>query len=274
LQEQKNVMVEYRTANAVAVITMNSPKTRNSMNPQLWSELGAAIVRANNDNEIGAIVVTGVDKIFNAGGDMKECFLPKLRGEVPYDDDDNFLGGIGLITEDWITFLRESKPVIAAVNGVAVGGGATTFLSADVIVASSKARFDFMFTKLGVVAEVCSTRYLPIRVGFGRASEILLSARSVDAQEAYKIGLVDYLFEHDCMLVEAIKIAERIAQNPKPITAMMKQLITDNAFETDISKVWKRESDALRQCFALPEHKKAVEGFLAKLKDKGKDKGK
>ncbi len=255
--------LNYSVNNKVALIRLDDGRM-NTMSVDSVREWVAAIELANADDAVGAIVVTGAGRAFSAGADMQGLFLPKMRGEEPYDDDDHFLGGLALLPTDWTTLLRESKPVVAAFNGAAVGGGITAFLGADVLVASEKASFHFPFAKLGIVPELCSTRYLPARVGLGRASEILLSGRAVAAQEALDIGLVDYLFGAEEMLDEAIRIATGIAANPVPMLKMIKQLLDANRLEPDTGKVWRRESDALRQCFAMPEHKSAVENFLAK----------
>jgi enoyl-CoA hydratase/carnithine racemase len=176
------VIAYEKYAEGVALIQMNNPNSMNSMSNAMLAQMASAFEKANDDKDIGAIVVTDVDEVFSAGGDMNEAFLPKLKGEIPYDENDSYLGGLGLPI-DWTAMLRESKPVIVAFNGIAVGGGVSAFLPADILMASSKARFMFMFTKLGIVAEMCSTKYLPARVGFGRASEILLTARTVGAKE-------------------------------------------------------------------------------------------
>ncbi len=255
--------LEYSASKGVALIRLNDGKM-NTMSVDSVREWVDAIELANSDDAIGAIVITGEGRAFSAGADMQGLFLPKMRGEEPYDDDDHFLGGLALLPTDWTTLLRESKPIVAAFNGAAVGGGVTAFLGADVLVASEKASFHFPFAKLGIVPELCSTRYLPARVGFGRASEILLSGRAVGAQEALDIGLVDYLYGAEEMLDEALKIAASIAGNPVPMLRMIKQLLDENRLEADTAKVWRRESDALRECFSMPEHKEAVESFLSK----------
>lgn len=255
--------VLYAQQGAVAVITLNREDTMNSLSGALWSAWVAALARANEDDNIAAIVITAKGKAFCAGGDMHEGFLPKMRGEEPYDPNDHRLGGLGL-PFDWIRIIRESKPTIAAVNGLAVGGGATSILPCDVIVASEQASFHFMFAKLGLVPELGSSHFLVKRVGFAHASEILLSARAVDAQEALAIGLVNAVVPADALLGRALEYANAIAVNPSPMVQLIKDLLTKNSEETDIDAIWRRESDALRQCLARAEHREAVEAFLEK----------
>lgn len=257
-------LLEYTVSDHVALITMVAPDGRNSLDAVFVQELVNAIVAANEDERVGALLITGQDSAFSAGGDMAKTFLPKMRGAVPYDEDDRFTGGLSLLPLDWVQLLRDSKPIVVAFNGYAVGGGVTFFLPADVLVASENASFHFMFAKLGLVAEMCSTKYLPARVGFGRASEILLRARTVGAEEALSIGLIDHLFPRDTLVDEALAIAKSIAANPPTMLKLSKQLLDNNYLETDGDKVWQRESEALKLCFGLAEHKEAVNAFLEK----------
>lgn len=258
-----NIAVEYEVTDGVAVLTLNRPEALNSLTAATWKGLVEGLERANGDPSISAVVLTGRGNVFCAGGDLQDEFLPKMRGDVPYDDSDHRLGGLGM-PWDWISILRQSKPVLAAVNGPAVGGGATSILPCDVIVASEAASFHFMFAKLGLVPELGSSHYLARRVGFTQASEILLSARTVDAAEALEIGLVNAVVPADELMDKAMAYARAIASNPQPMVRMIKELLDQNIGETDVDLIWRRESDALRECFTLPEHREAVTAFLEK----------
>jgi len=254
--------IQYSVQNNVALITLNRPKRYNALNLPLIYAWENAIKQANEDDEVGAIVVTGEGKAFCAGADMDDWFLPYLNGEQPYSDEDQRLGGLGPIDE-WIGLLRGSKPLIAAVNGMAIGGGITMILPFDVIFAAEGASFMFPFAKVGIVPEYCSSHFLAARIGFGRASELMLSGRSVGAEEAERIGLINRVFDAESLVAETVKYAEGLAKSPAPMMRMTKKLITENFAETDINKVWQRESDTLRECFVSQEHKDAVEAFLA-----------
>lgn len=258
--------IHYVVENGVGIITMQSSNLRNTLTIAFVKLLGDIITQANADDAVGALLITGQEGAFSAGGDMSELFYPRLNGDEPYAEDDIYTGGLGLLSIDWTRLMRESKPVVVAFNGYAVGGGMTFFLAADVLTASPKASFHFVFTQVGIVAEMCSSKYLPARVGFGRASELLLQARTADGTEAKDIGLVDYLFEHDDLLKESLKIAKKIASQPPSMLKMTKQLLDQNYLETDTDKVWQRESHALSQCWSNPEHKEAVNAFLEKRK--------
>ncbi|MAZ90006.1 MAG: enoyl-CoA hydratase [Cellvibrionaceae bacterium] len=256
--------IAYEIVDRVGTITMQSSNRRNSLTVAFVKELGDLIKQANDDNRVGSILITGQEGAFSAGGDMSELFYPRLNGDEPYAQDDPYTGGLGLLSVDWTRLMRDSKPIVVAFNGYAVGGGMTFFLAADVLVASPKASFHFVFTQVGIVAEMCSTKYLPARVGFGRASELLLQARTIDGNEAKTIGLVDYLFDHDKLFDESLAIAKQIAKQPPSMLKMTKKLLDQNYLETDTDKVWKRESDALKNCWANPEHKEAINAFLEK----------
>lgn len=256
--------IDYRVDNRVAIITINKPGQISTQSKGSVAEWVDAVNRANNDKFVGAIIFTATGKGFCAGGDMKKLFLPKNSGEESYEENDDFTGGLGLLAVDWVKLLRDSKPVIVAFNGFTVGGGVTFFLPADVLITAESASFHFSFVKVGIVAEVCSTKYLPARVGFGRASEIILSGRTVSSQEAEKIGLVDYRVADEQLMNKAMEVATQIASNPAPMLRMNKQLLDQNVLEPDNSVIWKRESDALRSCFSMDEHKQAINRFLEK----------
>ncbi len=254
--------IQYRVDGAVAVITLNRPEVLNALTPALINDWEAAIQRANDDDAVGAILVTGAGKAFCAGADLEDWFLPFVRGERAYLDADQRLGGLGVV-QDWIQLTGESKPLVAAVQGAAVGGGITMLLPFDVIYAADNAVFSFPFARVGIVPEYCSSHFLAARVGLGRASEWTLSGRKIDASEAERSGLVNRVVPAGSLLAEAMAMAQTLARVPTRMARMTKALLRQNHAETDIGKVWQRESDALRQCFGSREHHEAVQAFLA-----------
>jgi len=255
-------LIQYRVEAAVAVITLNRPEVLNALTPALIGEWEAALQRANEDAEVGAILVTGAGKAFCAGADLENWFLPFTRGEQAYIEEDQRLGGLGLI-QDWIELTGKSKPLIAAVHGAAIGGGITMLLPFDVIYAADNAIFSFPFARVGIVPEYCSSHFLSARVGLGRASEWMLSGRKIDAQEAERSGLINRVVPADKLLEQAMATAQNLAKVPSRMARMTKSLLRRNLAETDIGKVWQRESDALRECFVSPEHHAAVQAFLS-----------
>jgi enoyl-CoA hydratase/carnithine racemase len=225
------------------------------------SEQADAIARANVDDTVGAIVMTGAGRGFCAGADMQETFQSRLDGNDPAGSED--AGGMPPDV-DWVALARESKPLIAAVNGPAVGIGMTMILPFDVILASDRARFGMLFIKVGLVPELASSRLLAQRVGIGRASEMCLSGRLYDAAEADRIGLADRVVPADDLLETALALAHEIAANPAPQLRMIKRLLTENALETDLTLVQDREHALIRECWRSPEHRRAVEAFLTR----------
>lgn len=247
----------------VMVITLHRPDRLNAWTPTMADEQAHAIAAANEDPTIGAVVMTGAGRGFCAGADMEATFKSRIDGFDPGRDTAGGRGGMpaGL---DWVGLLRSSKPVVCAINGAAVGIGVTMCLPADQIVASTSARFGMGFIKMGLVPELASTRLLAARVGIGPTNDLCLSGRLIDATEAHRIGLVDRLVEPDDLLDAALEVARSYAANPDRQVRLTKQLLTDNAAETDLDLVQRREQQSLVECWASPEHAEAVAAFLAK----------
>jgi len=248
---------------AVAVLTLNRPDRLNAWTPAMAEEQLHAIEAANADPEVGAIVMTGAGRGFCAGADMEATFKTRIDGADPGA---NTAGGSGGMPAgvDWVGLVRRSKPMVAAVNGAAVGIGMTMILPFDAILASERARFGMFFIKVGLVPELASTHFLVQRVGFGRASEMCLSGKLYEAAQAHAWGLVDHLCPPDELLPLALALAGEIAANPAPQLRMIKQLLSENGSATDLDAVQRRESDMLRECWKSPEHREAVAAFLEK----------
>lgn len=253
----EQIKVEHR--GAVCLITLNRPEALNAWTPQMSRELGDAVTTANEDDDIGAIVMTGEGRGFCAGADMKAYFQSNIDAtETAAHKRD---GGV-----DWISLIRASKPCIAAVNGPAFGIGVTQILPFDLIVASRDAKFGFVFVKVGIVPELASSHYLTQRVGWGKAHELMLTAKPVSGEEAVAIRLADRLSEPETLLDDALTLATQIAENPSPMLRMTKALLTANACETDHHAMQAREHEKLEICYTLPEHTEAVSAFIEKRK--------
>jgi enoyl-CoA hydratase/carnithine racemase len=255
--------IRYERRGAVGLLTLDRPERLNAWTPAMAVEQADAIERANADPEIGAIVMTGAGRGFCAGADMDATFRSRIEGVDPGADTASGQGGMpaGL---DWVALLRRSKPIVAAVNGAAVGIGMTMILPCDVIVAAESAKFGMLFIKVGLVPELASTYLLVQRIGIGRASEMCLSGRLYPGREAAGIGLADHLTEPEALLDKAFEIAEGIAANPDPQLRMIKRLLTENGADPDLRAVQERESALLRECWKSAEHKEAVAAFLEK----------
>jgi len=251
------------TRGPVALLTLDRPEKLNAWTPRMAVELADAIERANEDDTLGAIVVTGAGRGFCAGADMEETFRSRIDGRDPGGDTAQGSGGMPKDV-DWVGLARGAKPLIAAVNGAAVGIGLTMILPFDVILASERARFGMLFIKVGLVPELASTHLLVQRVGIGHAGEMCLTGRIYDANEAAAVGLADRVVAPDDLMPHAVALGEEIAANPAPQLRMIKRLLTENASETDLDAVQRRESELLRECWRSPEHREAVQAFLAR----------
>lgn len=250
---QQYQQILFEQINRVGLITLNRPDRLNAWTRQMSREMMSAIEHCNNTKGIGAIVLTGAGRGFCAGADMTDTFQKTLAG----DDEQS-------LDKDWVSFIRDSKPIIAAVNGAAVGVGVSMILPCDYIMASSLARFALRFVKMGVVPELASSHFLVQRVGFGAASEMCLTGRIYSAQDSLHRRLCDALVEPEQLLDNAIALAEEIAANPALQLGMAKQLLTQNASETDLKLVQKRELSALAIAYQSPEFKEAVAAFMEK----------
>ena len=201
---------------------------------------------------------TGAGRGFCAGADIEAVFESGIEGQHQE------------VTEperrpsDWVRLCRESKPMIAAINGPAIGLGLTLVLPFDQIVAATGAKLSARFVKMGLVPELASSHFLTARCGFGAASWLALSGTTVLAEEALRLGLVDRVTEPDALLDEAMAMAAELAGNPPTQLRLIKQLLSANADETDLAAVQRRELEALNLAYTTPEHAEAVRAFLEK----------
>ncbi len=234
------------------ILTLNRPERMNAWTHKMSRELTECITEANDNPDIGAIIITGSGRGFCAGADMRDTFQANLDGA----DAERAI--------NWVQLLRESKPVIAAVNGASVGVGATMILPCDVIIAAESARFGFAFVKMGVVPELASSHLLVQRIGFGKASEVCLTGKLYSASEADEFGLLNHLVPDEELMDKAKSVAKEIASNPPPQLRMIKNLLTENGSETDLDLVQKREGEALAVAYQSFEHKEAVQAFIEK----------
>jgi len=236
-------------------ITLNRPERLNAWTYKMGAELSDAVVRANEDDDVVAIVVTGAGRGFCAGADVQDVFKAQAEGDLPARDG---------TPRDWVGLVRASKPMVAAINGAAIGVGLTQVLPMDYLIASSAAKLSVRFVKMGLVPELASSHFLTLRMGFGNASELMLSGRTVDATEALRLGLIDRVTEPADLIATATTVARGMGENPQASLRMIKQLLTENVSEKDLGAVQRRELEALQRCYVSPEHKEAISAFLEK----------
>ncbi|MBE9538999.1 MAG: enoyl-CoA hydratase/isomerase family protein [Proteobacteria bacterium] len=250
----EQITVEHRQN--VAIVTLNRPAKMNAWTYRMHDELITAIEAINDDADIGAIVLTANGRGFCAGADFVENSKKDEHGERPR----------AKRRESWSAFIRQSKPVVAAINGVALGIGSTLTLPCDIIFASDKAKIGLIFVKMGLVPELGSSHLLVQRVGLAKASEMCLTGRSYQGEELLRMGLVDYLVAADELLDRAFDLASEIAANPAPQLRMTKELLSVNGSCSDLELVEKREREMLKLALATPEHREAVNAFLSRSK--------
>jgi len=244
----------------VLLITLNRPEKLNAWNTRMGRELSQAIRGANESAAVGAIVVTGAGRAFCAGADIGDTFADREATAAASEP-----GTTGPnVAFDWVDLCLRSKPIIAAVNGICIGVGVTQILCFDGILASDRARFGIGFIKVGLVPELAATRFLTQRMGPGRSRLFALTGDLWSADEALTAGLVDRVAVHEDLVQEAVELAGRIAANPAPQLQWTKQLLVENALETNLRIVQDREMEVIARCFATPEHAEAIQAFMEK----------
>ncbi len=246
----KTIIVE--TRGRVGLITLNRPKALNALNAELISELNQALDRYEPDDEVGAIVVTGSERAFAAGADIKEM-QEKSFGDVIRND----------FIAPWERITRCRKPVIAAVAGYALGGGCELAMMCDIVIAADTAKFGQPEITLGTLPGSGGTQRLPRAVGKSKAMEMILTGRMMDAGEAERANLVSRVVAAEDVVDEAIKTAERIADMSMPVVAMAKEAI-NRAYETTLSEGVRFERRLFQASFATEDRAEGMAAFTEK----------
>ena len=246
--------IQVRTeAEKIGVITLNRPQTLNALNDQLMDELGQALLAFDADAAIGCILVTGSEKAFAAGAD--------ITAMAGYSFADAFGGDF--ITRNWETMRRVRKPVIAAVNGYALGGGCELAMMCDFIIAGDSAKFGQPEIKLGIIPGAGGTQRLPRAVGKAKAMDMALTARMMDAAEAERAGLVSRVVPADKLMDEALAAALVIASQPRLAVLAAKEAV-NRAFEAPLSEGLLAERRLFHALFATADQKEGMAAFIAK----------
>ena len=245
---------------AVALIRLNRPKALNALNAQLARELGQALRQAQDDDAIGCIVVTGNEKAFAAGADIKEM-QGKTFQDVFMQD---------FITTDWEEIPKFRKPIVAAVAGYALGGGCEVAMMCDFIIAADNAKFGQPEINLGIIPGAGGTQRLTRFVGKSKAMEMCLTGRNMDAAEAERAGLVSRVVPADKLLEEALKIADQIARKSRAAVYMAKECV-NKAYETTLREGVMFERRVFHSAFALDDRAEGMAAFVEKREPKFKN---
>jgi enoyl-CoA hydratase len=246
----ETILVE--TRGRVGLITLNRPKALNALNSQIVSEINEALDGFERDAGIGCIVITGSEKAFAAGADIKE--MAGLSYPQTYLDD--------FITS-WDRVGSRRKPIIAAVAGFALGGGCELAMMCDFIIAADTAKFGQPEIKLGVMPGAGGTQRLTRFVGKAKAMEMCLTGRMMDAQEAERSGLVSRVVPAESLLEEALKAAETIASMSLPVVMMTKESV-NRAYETTLAEGIRFERRVFHAMFATADQKEGMAAFVEK----------
>jgi enoyl-CoA hydratase len=247
------------TRGNVGLITLNRPKALNALNDQLIDELARALDTLEADDEVGAIVLTGSEKAFAAGADIKE-----MAGK-------SFMDAFGAnFIEKWQRLSKCRKPTIAAVNGYALGGGCEIAMMCDIILAGDGAKFGQPEITIGTIPGSGGTQRLTRVIGKSKAMDMVLTGRQMGAEEAERSGLVSRIFPAAELVDEAIKVGERIAHMSSPVVMMAKEAV-DRAYETTLAEGILFERRLFHATFATEDQKEGMAAFVEKREPDFKD---
>ncbi len=251
--KQPIVLLEVR--GAVGLITLNRPEALNALNTELMDALTDALRRCENDPAVGCMVLTGTGRAFAAGADIKEM-ADKTYADA-YSED--------FITRNWEEATRCRKPVIAAVNGLALGGGCELAMMCDFILCADTAKFGQPEVRVGVMPGAGGTQRLSRSIGKSKAMEMCLTGRMMLADEAERCGLVSRIIPANELIDEAIRVAAQIAELSRPTIMMTKEAL-NRSFEVPLSEGVRFERRLAHTTFALEDHKEGAAAFAEKRK--------
>lgn len=241
----------------VALVYVNRPKALNALNAETLNELKQAFTELENNNDVKVIVLTGSgDKAFVAGADI--AFMKDLDSLASRE--------FSILGQDVFNSIENNKkPVIAAINGFTLGGGCELAMSCDIRIASEKAKFGQPEISLGIIPGFAGTQRLSRIVGKGRAKELILTGDMIDAQEAYRIGLVNKVVAPEQLLDTAKELAKKIASKGQVAVKLAKQVINEG-LEMDSERSFSHEANFFGLCFSTQDQKEGMGAFLEKRK--------
>jgi enoyl-CoA hydratase len=243
------------TRDNVGIITLDRPKALNALSGALMKELADAVTAFENDDAIGAMIVTGSEKAFAAGADIKEM-KDKTYMEAYKED---------FITADWEQVAKARKPIIAAVAGYALGGGCELAMMCDFIIAADTAKFGQPEITIGIIPGAGGTQRLTRIVGKSKAMDMVLTGRMMEAEEAERCGLVSRLVAPDQLMDEAMMAAKQIAEYERSATMAAKEMV-DRAYETTLNEGIRFERRIFQSLFGTPGQREGMDAFANKRK--------
>ncbi|QBS43217.1 enoyl-CoA hydratase [Nocardia sp. CS682] len=236
----------------VGWITLNRPKALNALNAQVLDDVIAALDELERDDEVGAVVITGSERAFAAGADIKEM-QPKSYMDMFLND----------YFARWDRLAQFRKPTIAAVAGYALGGGCELAMICDILIAADTAKFGQPEIKLGVIPGIGGSQRLTRAVGKAKAMDLVLTGRNMDAEEAERAGLVSRIVPAADLLDTALEVAETIASMSLPVTMIAKESV-NRSFETTLAEGLRFERRVFHSLFAIDDQKEGMTAFVEK----------
>jgi len=249
----ENIIVE--TRGSVGLITLNRPKALNALNAELMQELGTALDAFDADNSVGAIVITGSERAFAAGADIKQM-MSKSYMDCYLED---------FLTVKWEKAALCRKPVIAAVAGFALGGGCELAMMCDFILAADNAEFGQPEIKIAAIPGLGGTQRLTRAIGKSKAMDLCLTGRNMTAEEAERAGLVSRIVPKEELVADALKTAEKISRMSLPLAMMVKEAV-NRAFEVPLAEGLRFERRMFHSIFATEDQKEGMGAFAEKRK--------
>lgn len=259
--------IRYEQTGRVVTLTLNRPEKLNAWTGRMEEEIVAALDQVNNDPSVGCVIITGEGRGFCAGADIGGWADHQASDyAAEYVNQQPVLSTrVGREASPAIAHaLRDAKPVIAAINGAAVGIGLTMALNCDIRIASDRARFSARFVRVGIIPEAASSHNLPAVAGIEAAMELVLTGRIIDASDPLAARLVSRIVPHDDLLPTARALAEEIAFGPTGSVWMSKRLLRANAVESDLRRVTDAETYAYFHVDGKPAHQEAIRAFQEK----------
>lgn len=257
--------IVYKKEEGVATLTLNRPDVLNAMSERLGNELVEAIDVISRDEDVRAVVITGAGRAFCAGADLQKL---STINQQPSFENRKFVRGGGQLA---LAITNLEKPVIAAVNGHAVGAGCNLALSCDLILASNKAVFSQIFVKIGAIADMGGLYFLPRLIGLARAKELFFTGKMVPAEEAAQMGMINRVVPHEQLQAEAMKLAGELASAPTKSIGMVK-MVLNRTIGADLPTVVDYEALIQAHLFLTEDFQEGVRAFLGKREPKYKGK--
>jgi 2-(1,2-epoxy-1,2-dihydrophenyl)acetyl-CoA isomerase len=252
--------IELIREEGIALLCLNRPNVLNALSETMMVELVDALKETEEDPDIRVLILTGRGPGFCAGADLNRFIEAQQKGK------DRKKIGFGLLDLPR-AFVQYRKPIIAAINGLSYGFGFTVTLTCDIRLASERATFSGAFVRIGLTPELCSTYFLPRLIGYGKAAELIFTARPFDAHEALEIGAVNRVFPHNRLMPEAKKMAKQIASMPPTAVQRSKEILR-HGMQSTLDQVMQYEARTFLDSMKTEEHQLALDKLLAQMKFK------